>query len=247
LLKLVSSAFSDLRRQHRIVIQYVIITTSVLTLFRLVSFCMFFFELPVNAPLVASLLRIVLALYLAITLSGVQSICFAALGVEVARPMWKCKGWRDAVQRFFMPWLIINLLLITLMDIRMHLFSVEESEIAAMLELMVMAAHLLSLPAGAAIMFWGGLNWRELPLMLAPLARFLTLTLIPVGVGLLQYILIGLRAALLDGTGLWGLAVYTLTDIPLVLLDGFIFTLAWRICLHDKATPKDADDSPFDF
>jgi len=153
----------------------------------------------------------------------------------------------DGLARFFMPWLIINLLLVMLADIHMHFFRLEQEDLASLLELALMALHVAALPLGAAIMYWGALSWPDLPATLAPLTRFFRLTLQALGVGLFQYVLLGVRASFLEPDRVWTLALYAVTDIPILMLDVIIFAQVWRICMLNSTTPPTADDSPFDF
>ncbi len=193
------------------------------------------------------LARLAFALYLACASSLVQAVCFAALGAAIARPMWKWRGPRDGLVRFFMPWLIINLFLVMLADIHRHFFLLEQEDLASLLELALMVVHVAALPLGTAIMYWGALSWPDLPATLAPLTRFFRLTLQSLGVGLFQYVLLGVRASFLEPDRVWTLALYAVTDIPILMLDVIIFAQVWRICMLNSTTPPNADDSPFDF
>lgn len=244
---LFDQAVNDLRRHSGIVIAYLAVTTALLAVYRIPAHVLAAADpavLPISA---VSLMHLGLALYLAVASSAVQAIFFAALGVEIARPVWKCKGWRDALRRFFIPWLILNLLLITIIDISARMINAEQTDLATILELLLIAVHIASIPVGCAIMFWGGLDWHDLPSAMAPLGRFFQWTLLPLGIALLQYGLIEARYMVLEGNDLITLVSFSVTDIPIVLMDIFIFTLVWRICLHNQMNPKDVDEDPIDF
>ncbi len=244
---LLSESLVDLRRHGAAACRYVALSLLVTVVYRIAAYWLDGSALSETALSTAPLARMALALYVACASSAVQAVCFAALGAAIARPMWKWRGPRDGLARFFMPWLIINLFLVTLADIHLYIVRLEQQDLAALLELPLLAAHTAALPLGAVIMYWGVLHWPDLPAMAVPLTRFYQLTLLPLGLGLLQYILLGVRAQFLEATSLWALALYTATDIPVLLLDVLIFTQVWRICILNSTTPPDADESSLDF
>lgn len=244
---LLSESLGDLRRHFVPACQYVFAAMAALALYRWSAYFLDVFSLPETAAPTVSAVRLTLVLYLAVASSVIQALFFASLGAAIARPMWKCKGWRDALTRFFMPWLIINLFLVMLMDIHARLIGGGVYDPALMLELLLMVVHAAALPLGAAVMYWGALRWQELPQMTVPLTRFLQLTLLPFGLGLIQYILTGVRVQMFEPTRPWVLGLYTVTDMPLIALDVLIFALVWRICILDATTPREIDDDPLDF
>lgn len=244
---LLSESLGDLRRHLVPACQYVFAAMAALALYRWVAYFLDLSGLPETAAPMVSTVRLVLVLYLAVASSVIQALFFASLGAAIARPMWKYKGWRDALTRFFMPWLIINLFLVTLMDIHARFIGGGVYDPALMLELLLMVVYAAALPLGAAVMYWGALRWQDLPQMTVPLTRFLQLTLLPFGLGLIQYILTGVRTQILEPTRPWVLGLYTVTDMPLIALDVLIFALVWRICILDATTPREIDDDPLDF
>lgn len=246
MLKLWNDTLENLRRNASPGVRYVLAAVGILMLFRGAGYVLYVLMLAETVPAAASLVRMGLMLYLAAAMSAAQAVFFAALGAALARPIWKYGGYRDALKRFYVLWLIINLALVTLIDIRAHLLSIGENEVAGMLEIFLLIAHLASLPVGASIMFWGALNWSELPSALKPLARFFQLLMLPLGIAFLQYVLISLRAFLPYGERPWMLLLHTLSDIPLVSMDVLLFALVWRICLLDKTTPREIED-PLEF
>jgi len=178
---LLSESLGDLRRHFVPACQYVFAAMAALALYRWSAYFLDVFSLPETAAPTVSAVRLTLVLYLAVASSVIQALFFASLGAAIARPMWKYKGWRDALTRFFMPWLIINLFLVMLMDIHARLIGGGVYDPALMLELLLMVVHAAALPLGAAVMYWGALRWQELPQMTVPLTRFLQLTLLPFG------------------------------------------------------------------
>ena len=246
MVNLFTEAVNDLGRHLARVAQYVLATTMILAVYRVCSAALEGLDPPGNAYAAAPVARLLLSIGLGASLSAVQALVFAPLGAAIARPVWKYRDWRDALKRFFLPWLIINLLLITIMDIRTHLAAAGETDAASLLELVWLGAQMSALPVGTAVMFWGALRWRELPEAMTPLFRFFQITLIPLGLALLQYLLVGIRANLLQEEGVRQVILCVITDAPLVLMEVLMFTVCWRICLLNQTLPKDTED-PLEF
>ncbi len=240
-------SLGDIWRHRGPVFQYLVLSMTALVLYRLLNCGLEVFNLSKTALTVASMAHLMLALYLAVTVSFFRTFCFSNLGAVVARPMWKYKGCRDALNRFYVSWLIIALFLVTLTDIQTRLVQREQNDLTVMIGLVLLAGHVAAVPLGAVIMYWGALNWRELTLTIAPLIRFAWLTLLPLGLGLIQYAMIAMRPQFLDEGAPGDLVFYTLTDIPIVLLDILIFLAIWHIGMLDQTTPRNADEDSFDF
>lgn len=243
--QLFENAMADLRRNWTVVLKYAVSMSALLVMFRFSVNQ--FTDNQLLTPLLEPVLRLILTLFLGVTASAVQAMCFSMLGRTIEGPIWKCPAWQDALKRFFLLWLIINLFIITVVDIQLRLTSAGEEDLATLLELLVLTAHLIAIPLGTAIMFWGKLVWQELPDALLPLKRFFRLTTAPLGIALMQYILINVRTSLLQDSLPVTWILYVITDMLLAALDLFIFALTWRICILDKCTPRSADEDMLDF
>ena len=57
--------------------------------------------------------RFILRLLLIAGYALVQSCIFSAFGKDIDKPLWKCAGIKDAIQRFFPLWFLINLIMIS--------------------------------------------------------------------------------------------------------------------------------------
>jgi len=193
-----------------------------------------------------ALAQLFLAVYFAVAISAAQAVYLAILGAAIDKPLWKYKGAKDALQRFFVPWLIINLTLITLLDIQARFEMADRKDIAAFLEFVILAGNVLALPVGGCIMHWGSLRWNELGEALRPMARLFSMMMLPIMVGFMQYTLARARFFALTDNMLFNLMFLIMTDIPLLMIDAYIFTLVWRICMHHRSLPPE-NDNPFDF
>lgn len=244
-MKLLTVVLDDLRICSGAVLRYVLAAAVVLATYRLLYHGLEVWEAAEAPAKLMSLLHLGLALYLAVVFSGVEAIFLSALGREIDRPIWKCKGPADALRRFFTPWLIINLSCITLIDIQARLALLGQSEAVLLFEGLILIAHLCALPIGAAIMHWGALEWRELGSALRPLLRFLHLLLLPLALAFFQFALVRLRGVVVAGDGSTMVLTRVVLDIPMILLDVLIFALVWRICMMHRNEPE-VESDPFD-
>lgn len=243
--KLLAAVVADLSECRDVLIRYVAACFIVLALYRLALHGLYEWAEAESRLVLASSIRLGMAIYLAVAASALMAIFFSALGARIDRPIWKCAGAGEALRRFFVPWLIINLFTITLIDVQTRLLAAERGEVAALLELLVLTVHLAAVPVGACVMHWGALAWHELGAALKPLVRMMSLTLLPLAIAFLQYVFMNLRAAFLVENDAATFMTYMITDIPLLLLDALIFGLVWRICMHCRNVPEEEVD-PFD-
>lgn len=241
-----SEAFRDLQRCGPALFRYV-----VALLLALCSHHCMMFAMPVwipeeTFPAFAALANLFAALYIAVVASAVQAVFLSILGAAVDRPLWKYKGAADSIKRFFPLWLIINLTLITLVDIQARLFVADIKDVAAFMEFIIIGGHVMAIPVGVCIMHWGAFHWHELADALKPMMRLFSMLLLPIVVGFIQYTLASGRGLAMTDNVLFNILFFTLTDIPLIMIDAYIFTLVWRICMHYRSLPPETED-PFDF
>ncbi|HDP34115.1 MAG TPA: hypothetical protein ENN29_03280 [Candidatus Hydrogenedentes bacterium] len=245
-MNLPAEALRDLRRCGHAVFRYVVASIMAVMLFRFFSYAGRYW-LPEEAqPQLSAIIQLAGALYLAVAVSAVQAVYFSVLGAAIDKPLWKHKGAVDALQRFFTPWLIINLLIITLTDIQTRFLAAEMNDIAALIEFSILAVSVAAIPVGGCIMHWGGLEWNELAEALRPLGRLFSQTLLPVAAGFALYALASARMIAVTGNMLVDMMFLTGTDIPLFMLEAYVFAMVWRICMHHRTLPPE-DNDPFDF
>ncbi len=241
-----SEAFRDLQRCGSALLQYVVALLLALCSHRCMIFAITVWLPEEVYPGGAAAANLCAALYIAVILSAVQAVFLSVLGAAIDKPLWKCKGTADSLKRFFSLWLIINLVLITLLDIQARFVTADMKDMAAFMEFVIIAAHVTAMPVGACIMHWGAFNWHELADALKPIVRLFSMTLLPVIVGFIQYTLAGGRSLAMTENMLFNFLFFTITDVPLIVVDAYIFTLVWRICMHYRSLPPETED-PFDF
>lgn len=245
-MNLPTEALRDLQRCGFALFRYTVALLLVLSSYRCILFLIEMWlpqETYTNAIATAQLFAVLL---FAAVISMAQSVYFSLLGAAIDRPLWKYKGAKDALRRFFVLWFILNLLLVTLLDIQARLMSANLKDLAAFLEFVILAVHVTALPLGACLMHWGSLQWNEVGEALRPLFRLFSLTLFPIVIGFIQFTLASARVFALTENTLVNLIFFTITDIPLVMIDAYIFALIWRICMHHRSLPPDTEN-PFDF
>ena len=177
-----------------------------------------------------------------------QTLAFTRLGREIDRPLWKVRNDRDALHRFFVMWALINLAVNGLIRLSNMEYGTGESvSINHLLGLTALVACLVSVPAGAGIMFTGTVRLRTIGEGLAPLFRRPGHTAIVLAVMLLQVILSDTFHALLGGQGEEGpslvlrLAVELGSGFVQVYLDCLAFAGVWLICMLDRDTIDEID------
>lgn len=249
-MNLLRTAIQDLLRCPSVLIRYVVVVAGIAFSFRFAHQTFVGDAAPILLPPMAvSFVRLVLALYLALFVSAAQAMYFSVLGVEIGKPLWKCTGPYDGLRRFFIPWLIINLSAITLIDLQQRLQASGANDIVQLLEISILFMHVLAIPAGAAVMYWGALEWHQLGATFKPLFRFIGLTAIPLGMGLAQYAahqgMLWLIAFHFSENKILFMAFQSAIDLMLLAVDGILFSLTWHICMLNSTTPEE-EDIPFD-
>ncbi|NLO34196.1 MAG: hypothetical protein GX117_12735 [Candidatus Hydrogenedentes bacterium] len=186
-------------------------------------------------------------LLVSVLYAAIYALFLAPLGAAVARPLWKYKGWRDGLARFFLPWLILNLLLVTLMNIEFRMQMEQQEEAIVLIQSLEIWSAVLFFPIGAGIMYWGELRWQELPMALRPLLRYFKYSCLALVIALFQHD-IEVQCALIsfDNTKLQ-LLFQTVLDIPLLITDLYIFILLWRIFMLNQQNPPSLDEEGIDF
>lgn len=188
--------------------------------------------------------------------SAIMAIIFARLGEDIDRPLWRCPSDAEALQRFFLPWIILHLSSFTLMNLAVRADEANRDEIAGSLFMVWMCFSVIILPLGTCVMFHGRLRWSELGVALRPLVARFDLSLIVVGVLILQMLLLllltagmaGEQAPKEDFSALIRRQVFfwPLIAIPFNLLDCLAFSMMWRVCMIHRDDSLEEED-PYDF
>ncbi|HNR32493.1 MAG TPA: hypothetical protein PKI11_16505 [Candidatus Hydrogenedentes bacterium] len=184
--------------------------------------------------------ELALKILLAAVYSAAQAVCYARMGKDIDRPLWKCPSDWEALARFFTPWFILNLLLLLLWTLQGVVAAHDSAGGVLLLEFLIMLLYVLCVPIGACIVYGGGLQWQALGYLLYPLAKQFSLAVIPMLFGLIGFTLIGLVYDLVPGIAGMPLTP-VLLSAPLALLDCLAFAAMWRVCMIQRDTPPDED------
>jgi len=178
--------------------------------------------------------------------SALQVACFATLGSHMDRPVWRCNSMQDAFARFYLPWVIINLIDILLSRLQVRAVGMFGADAFGMTEFIIMLGMLLLPTAGACVMHHGRPSWHLLGEALAPVLRYPFLTMQAMIFPFTAYILRGLVLSFPVQDESFAPFYYTLMLIPFALLSVLGFLGMWRVCMHYRDHgQQDAD--PYDF
>lgn len=246
MLDLLAQSWNSLRKNPLPVLLYILITLLVSLAYRLS-------ELPIEAnfpkdspPAWIPLFILARDVLLTAFLSALQATVFAVLGKEIDRPLWKCAGWRDALRRFFITWFILNLLAIMIIRLQIRAHTAGVPDVVLSLEFFLLLVYLLGLPVGACVMYWGRLNWSELPEALTPIIRVMPLTLLVLLLGGFQWLFHLTLPDIQSDNKIVQALLLTALDFPLPFLDCLAFAAMWRICMLYRDAAFDSSNDSFD-
>ena len=200
-----------------------------------------------EAPAWLGLFRFGSLLWLAMGGAVCAAVFFSLMGRQIDRPLWRCAGWQDGVRRFFLPWLILYLMLVAVIDAIIRLGEAGVDGALSSLLVIHLALSVLMLPVGVCVMYFGRLDWGRMGQTLEPIYGQFLLTLQVICVCFAQWVLVFMRDLLVPGdTGLdilW-LGLY---DAVLDYATCFAFVMMWRVCMIHRDRSMEGGGNPFDF
>lgn len=180
--------------------------------------------------------------------SAMQAILLAEIGEEIDRPLWKYDGPADALRRFFMPWFLLNLSMMTLGPLLVRAAGDGNESLALLLQFALFLLFLFLIPIGASVVHHGQLNWGELSQILAPIVRMFPLVLIVMLLGFVQFCIWIALSAVETNSIFQRVAMHAPFNFAAAYLDCLAFATMWRICiLHRNLEPEDDDEDYMDF
>ncbi len=191
--------------------------------------------------------RLVSLLWLAIGASLCAAAFFSLIGRRIDRPLWKCLGWRDGIRRFFLPWFILNLCQMMVIDLMVKLGEAGMQSALQSVIMLSLALQAFCLPLGACIMYWGRLDWGQIPSVLEPIYGQFLLVIPVLFIGLGQWFLGHLRIEIIPtdtGLDILWLGLY---DVVLDFATCFAFVMMWRVCMIHRDRSMEGGGNPFDF
>ncbi len=177
-------------------------------------------------------------IFIVLATSALQAIVFSRLGQYIDRPYWKVESDKDALRRFFMPWLILNLIVLVTIRLEESILMADAAQDASSaLSFLFLVEIPLMTPIAACIMFLGRFRWSTLHIALAPfvyhLPRMLLLTLCYFF--MVSYLLA--TASLLKDK-----RFVPLIDALLAICQAYAFICAWLICMMHR---DESDEEEF--
>ncbi|MBL7647181.1 MAG: hypothetical protein JNK74_13420 [Candidatus Hydrogenedentes bacterium] len=185
---------------------------------------------------------------LACLISLLQACAYARLGADIDRPLWKCLSDREAIARYAVIWIMLNLFYFTLMQLQSSMFDQGQVAMATLLSFFALAWNLIYVPIGVCLMHHGGLKELRLAEALMPMLHFLPRTLLVAGLGFLQLILFELILSSVP-EAMRGLPwIIAPVNIPIIYLECLGVAIMWSTCAEYRAVAAaHQDDDDFDF
>lgn len=248
-MQLLSQAEAALLRNWRVVCLYVVTTVVVVTIYSLILDGMEAVVPEETRPKPFWYIYASIGLDLAQVgaIAALQAMALAAIGREIDQPLWKCAGWQDALKRFFSFWFIVNLIYVTSSKLSMSVPDALADDVGLLMFFFRFMLTLVAVPLGACIMHGGGLQWKEIPGLLAPFFRLFDRALIAIALGILQYAIILSILAFVPQETLKTVWLWSFVNIPLALLECLAFAVMWIVCMEYREIASDFEDDDFDF
>jgi len=191
------------------------------------------------APASAQGLLLLLDVVLAAIAAMAQAIAFARIGRDIDRPLYKVRDDKEALKRFFVMWLCLNLMLLLLIRVGSAILAIWQDEVLFLMVMMVIAAVTATImPAGACVMFAGRFSWPDLREHLAPLGNQLPQTALIVLLSFLAYAAT-MDIALRFAQEHWLLPL--VADLASCYWDCVVFAAVWLLCMQDRDAPQEYD------
>jgi hypothetical protein len=106
---------------------------------------------------------------LAIASAVAQAIVFSRFAKDIDRPLWRIQDDREALQRYFLLWIVLNACLSVLGLLSMDVPQLLDNEgFGFFPRWLFLFANAVYIPLGAAMMFMRTANWRNIGEALVP-------------------------------------------------------------------------------
>lgn len=170
--------------------------------------------------------------------AAAQVIAFSEFAARIDRPLWKVRGWKDPLRRFFSLWFLLQLgaiLMFKALDKIAAVSANEDLNLALFLQALLYVA--LIVPLGVCLMFAGRpFAWKSLvPLVNRPGAAAAIIVFS-------FFVTAWLQISLLSQGKDAPFYVTPLIDLLSACFDFIIFAAMWALCMFDRQHgPPDYD------
>ena len=208
-------------------------------------------QLPTEGPLPAwvPLVKLLMDLVFVSIITVTQCIIFMRFGRVIDNPLWKCEDDKEALARFFVLWLMLNLFLNLINQFEEKAILNESADLSAFLNVIFIGGVIFLIPVGTSIMHWGRLEWSEVGVALRAITRHFEKTLPVLMLGFLSFLLAPILFLILSpihGQLNLKLLVPTLAIIIPAAIELLAFTVMWQVCMIHRDTPPE-ENNDFDF
>ena len=169
-----------------------------------------------------------------------QCVAFAWIGRNLDKPNWKIATASESLKRFFGFWLLMDL--IGMLTFRFVIYSVNAGADASIVLWLPILYSSGTITLGAAIMFYQRVGTEEIGLALRTLGHQFPRTLLVVCIAGAGFIFLNM---IMLQTGEQFPFAMPLVSIVDSVLDCFVFSCAWIICMYYREAME--NDSDIDF
>lgn len=170
----------------------------------------------------------------ALAVGIVSATTFSILGRSLDYPVWRPGSVRDILDRYGLFWTGWYLLLLVSNQTVERTSEWLGDTAMALLGLLILLLHLLTIPVGVCYMFARGeVEFRQ---MFHPLIARSAATAMAMLIAFIQFALFG-QFQVMAGEGFGSLGGLFLVDLGLAWLDCLAFVIMWRACMDYRDSP----------
>lgn len=186
--------------------------------------------------------------YVALTLAAVQAVGYCLLGRAIDRPLWRCPSVQDALRRFYVPWLLVQLCGLVLLRAQVFAARADLGDVAVLMEIFLVVYEMVVPLVIICAMHWGRFEWHELGEAVRPILRFPLLTMQAAALPFIAHVFWLMIMFSLDASEHRSSLLLIGLRLPIAFLDILAFAAMWRVCMHARNAAAHGDeDDPFDF
>jgi len=231
-LPLIFQAWKGIKTNQHIVFSFILVSAAITLAFSSLNIVLnsFLEEDAEIIPVWMSVAHIFFDLLSSAVYAVFYTIFFGLLGKELDKPIWKYGSAIDTLKRFFLPWFIMVLGIVTLVRMQEGIIRLGyEADMFLSIEVIILFMYLFSVPIGASIMFIGRFQWSLLGEAITPLWQLFSLTWLVLLINFGQYMLLQTMLYSLQSMSIHTPIAMAIIDMPHTLLNILAFVMCWEI------------------
>jgi hypothetical protein len=202
---------------------------------------------PENAPDWMKYYGLALSILHPVIYSVLQAVGFAFVGRTIDRPLWRCDTALEALKRFYITWLLLNLGLYLFMRLIGLASLWENADLFGFLSLLLAFYYALYIPVGGALMYASRLKQYTVGEALAPLGRRIGATLVVMLLMFVGYVVNLMLAVIQRDNLLIDVINHGAFSFLMAWIELVAFAAVWLLCMDDRAADMTDNNDPFDF